>query len=331
MPARPAQATTTMTNVLIILTLPEPVRNRYYEHIRRTFPQAAVTMVDHVTKAEAHIGAADVLLTFGAQIGEYADGLFKKATRLKWIQALGTGVDNLADQPALGPEVWLTNLHGIHGAAMSEAALMAMLALSRELPRAVRNQDLGLWERWPARLLDGKIVGMFGIGAIAADLAPKCKALGMTTVGISSAKRAVPGFDRMFGRDELLAAVRDLDHFVILTPYTLETRGIVNAAVLSAMKPTSCLINLARGGVVDEDALLAALQTKRIAGAALDVFAKEPLPGDHPFWSLKNVVITPHLGGFYDTYVDQALPVIEENMRRFLAGAPETMINLVKR
>ncbi len=320
-----------MTNVLIILTLPEPVRNRYYEHIRRTFPQASVTMVDHVTKADAHIGAADVLLTFGAQIGEHADALFRKATRLKWIQALGTGVDNLADQPALGPEVWLTNLHGIHGAAMSEAALMAMLALSRELPRAVRNQDHELWERWPSRLLDGKTVGMFGVGAIAVDLAPKCKALGMTTVGISSAKRAVPGFDRMFGRDELTAAVRDLDHFVILTPYTPDTRGIVDAAVMSAMKPTGYLINLARGGVVDEDALLAALQNKKIAGAALDVFAKEPLPSGHPFWSMKNVIITPHLGGFYDTYVDRALPVIEENMRRFLAGAPETMINLVKR
>ncbi|MBV8537717.1 MAG: D-2-hydroxyacid dehydrogenase, partial [Alphaproteobacteria bacterium] len=291
-----------MTNVLIILTLPEPVRNRYYEHIRRTFPGAAVTMVDHVTKAEAHIGAADVLLTFGAQIGEHADALFRKAKRLRWIQALGTGVDNLADQPALGPEVWLTNLHGIHGAAMSEAALMAMLALSRELPRAVRNQDHGMWERWPSRLLDGTTVGMFGIGAIAVDLAPKCKALGMTTVGISSAKRAVPGFDRMFGRDELRAAVRDLDHFVILTPYTVETKGIVNAAVLAAMKPVSYVINLARGGVVDEDALLAALQDKKIAGAALDVFAKEPLPSDHPFWSMKNVIITPHLGGFYDTY-----------------------------
>lgn len=320
-----------MTNVLIILTLPEPVRNRYYDHIRKTFPQLAVTMVDHVTKAEPYIASANVLLTFGAQIGEHADALFKKAAQLQWIQALGTGVDNLADPPSLGRAVWLTNLHGIHGAAMSEAALLSMLALSRELPRAIRNQDQQKWERWPARLLDGKTVGMFGIGAIAADLAPKCKALGMTTVGISSAKRAVPGFDRMFGRDELAEAVRELDYFVILTPYTPETRGIVGAAVLSAMKPTSYLINLARGGVVDEDALLAALQGGRIAGAALDVFAREPLPTQHPFWSLKNVIMTPHLGGFYDTYVDKALPVIEENMRRFLAGAPESMINLVKR
>jgi D-2-hydroxyacid dehydrogenase (NADP+) len=320
-----------MPNVLIILSLPEPVRNRYYDHIRKTFPQLAVTMVDHVTKADPHIGAADVLLTFGAQIGEHADALFKKASKLGWIQALGTGVDNLADQPALRREVWITNVHGIHGAAMSEAALMSMLALSRDLPRVVRNQDQARWDRWPARLLDGKTVGMLGIGAIAVDLAPKCKALGMTTVGISSSPRPVSGFDRMYGRDELAAAVRDLDHFVILTPYTPETRGIVGAAVLSAMKPSSYLINLARGGVVDEEALLAALQGERIAGAALDVFAKEPLPPDHPFWRLKNVIVTPHLGGFYDTYMDRALPIIEENMRRFLAGTPETMINLVKR
>ena len=320
-----------MTNVLIILTLPEPVRNRYYDHIRKTFPQLAVTMVDHVTKAGPHIDTANVLLTFGAQIGEHADALFRKAAQLEWIQALGTGVDNLADQPALGPSVWLTNVHGIHGAAMSEAALMAMLALSRDLPRVVRNQERHLWERWPGRLLDGKAVGMLGVGAIAIDLAPKCKALGMTTVGMTSAKRAVAGFDRMYAREDLVGAVRDLDYVVILTPYTPETRGIVGRDVLAAMKPTSYLINLARGGVVDEDALLIALKDRRIAGAALDVFAKEPLPEDHPFWSMPNVIITPHLGGFYDTYVDRALPIIEENMRRYLAGTPETMINLVKR
>lgn len=320
-----------MTNVLIILNLPEPVRNRYYEHIRRTFPQLTVTMVDHVTKAEPHIGTANVLLTFGAQIGEHADSLFKKAVALQWIQALGTGVDNLADQPALGREVWLTNVHGIHGAAMSEAALLAMLALGRDLPRAIRNQDEHRWERWPGRLLDGKTVGMFGIGAIAVDLGPKCKALGMTTVAITSARRTVAGFDRMYDRADLISAVRDLDYFVILTPYTPETRHIVGPAVLAGMKPTSYLINLARGGVVDEDALLKALHERKIAGAALDVFAKEPLPDDHPFWSLDNVIVTPHLGGFYDTYVDRALPIIEENMRRFLAGTPQTMINLVKR
>jgi phosphoglycerate dehydrogenase-like enzyme len=214
---------------------------------------------------------------------------------------------------------------------MSEAAIMAMLAMGRDFPRTVRNQDRHLWERWPASLLDGKKLGILGIGVIAETLAPKCKALGMTVVGISSAERTVAGFDRVYGRDELLAAVRDLDYLVALTPYSPATRHIVNAAIFSAMKPTSYFINLARGGVVDEQALIKALENDQIAGAALDVFNDEPLPEDHPLWSMKNVIVTAHLGGFYDGYADRALPVVEENIRRFLAGDLTNMINVVRR
>jgi phosphoglycerate dehydrogenase-like enzyme len=153
----------------------------------------------------------------------------------------------------------------------------------------------------------------------------------MKVIGITSARRAMPHFDRIYGRDELLTAVREIDYLVLLTPYSSQTHNLVGEAVFAAMKRTSYLINLARGGVVDETALLRALQDGRIAGAALDVFAQEPLPGDHPFWGMKNVVISPHLGGFYDRYVDNALPTIEANMRKFLAGDTETMINLVTR
>jgi phosphoglycerate dehydrogenase-like enzyme len=195
----------------------------------------------------------------------------------------------------------------------------------------VRNQDRHVWERWPARLLDGKKLGILGVGVIAEALAPKCKALGMTVIGISSLPRTVPGFDRVYGRDELVSAVRDLDYLVALTPYSPTTRHIVNAAVFLAMKSTSYFINLARGGVVDEDALINALEKGLLAGAALDVFNREPLPGDHPFWAMKNVIVTPHLGGFYDGYADRALPVVEENLRRFLAGDTMKMINVVRR
>jgi D-2-hydroxyacid dehydrogenase (NADP+) len=153
----------------------------------------------------------------------------------------------------------------------------------------------------------------------------------MTVVGISSVQRTVVGFDRMYGRDEFIFAVRDLDYLVVLTPYSPATRHIVNAAIFLAMKPTSYFINLARGGVVDEGALIQALENGQIAGAALDVFSHEPLPEDHPFWSMKNVIVTPHLGGFYDGYADRALPVVEENIRRFLAGDTTNMINVVKR
>jgi D-2-hydroxyacid dehydrogenase (NADP+) len=284
-------------------------------------------MVDHHSKVGPHIGSADILITFGAHM---SDHVLKEGTNLKWVQALGTGVDGIIGEPSLRGDVLVTNMHGLHGDSMSDSAFLSMLALSRDLPRALRNQARHAWDRVPSRLLKGKTVGIFGIGAIAADLAPKCRMFGMTVVGITAVKREVAGFDRMYGRAELEQAVRDLDYLILLTPYTPETRNIVGAGVLAAMKPTSFLINLARGGIVDEDALIKALKEGRIAGAALDVFATEPLPQDHAFWAMENVIVTPHLGGFHDQYAEQALPTVEKNVRRFLAGDIKNMINVVQ-
>jgi D-2-hydroxyacid dehydrogenase (NADP+) len=316
-----------MTKLLILLAMPEKVRMQYHDGIKARFPDLAISVVDHHSKVDPYVGSADVLVTFGPMM---ADHVLAKAANLKWVQALGTGVDGIVDQPSLRKEIILTNLHGIHGPPVSEAAFMSMLALSRQLPRSVRNQTAHNWERFPARLLKDKTVGIFGIGVIAMELAPKCKAFGMKVVGISSARRDVPGFDRVYARDQLAEAVRELDYLVLLTPYTPETRNIVDAKVFAAMKPGAYLVNLARGGVVDESALMDALGSKRLAGAALDVFAREPLPEDHPLWDLEQVIITTHQGGFCDVYVDFALPVIDHNLRKFLAGDTDGMINLVR-
>jgi D-2-hydroxyacid dehydrogenase (NADP+) len=315
-----------MTNLLILLAMPEAVRNQYRDRLRARFPELGINLVDHHSKVGPHIAAADALLTFAPML---SSKVLEQAARLKWVQALGTGVDNLTDQPALRKDVIVTNVHGIHGAPVSEAAIASMLALARNLPRAVRAQDTRQWLRWPAQLLHNKTVGIFGIGAIAEELAPKCKAFGMRTIGISSSPRAVAGFDRMHGRDKLVDVVGEFDFFVLLTPLTEKTRNSIDAKVLAAMKPTSILVNLARGGVVDEAALLNALQAGRLAGAALDVFNKEPLPVDHPFWAMENVIITTHQGGFCDVYIDHALPTVEANMQCFLDGNIGGMINVV--
>ena len=315
-----------MANLLILLSLPEPVRYQYRDRLQRGFPELKIDVVDHRSKAAPLIADVDALLTFTPMM---ADELLRDAVKLKWIQTLGTGVDNLIDLPSLRKDVIITNVHGIHGAPVSEAALAAMFALSRDLPRFVRNQERREWARWPARLLDGKTVGIFGLGVIAEALAPKCKALGMRVVGISSAPRKLAGFDQIVARDDLVAAMRDLDYFVLLTPLTPQTRGIIGLEVLAAMKHTAYLVNLARGGVVDEAALLDVLARRAIAGAALDVFAQEPLPSDHPFWALDNVIISTHQGGFCDVYPDLALPTVEANMRCFLAGDTDHMINVV--
>ena len=317
-----------MTSLLIVLAMPEYVVERYREPLVARFPDIEINAVDHRDKIDPYIARADILLTFGAMM---SDEVFQKAKSLKWVQALGTGVDRIADSPSLGRGVLITNIHGIHGAPVAEAALGFMLALSRQLPRSVRAQDRHAWERFPARLLDGKTVGMFGIGVIAEALAPRCKALGMRVEGVSSAPRDVPGFDRMLPRAALVEAVRGWDYFVLLTPHTPATFHAVDETVFRAMKPGGYFINLGRGETVDEGAMLRALEEGRLAGAALDVFAVEPLPAEHGLWSMPNVIVTPHLGGFYDEYPDRCLPVVEANLRRFLAGEREHMINLVNR
>jgi D-2-hydroxyacid dehydrogenase (NADP+) len=315
-----------MANVLILLTLPEPVRSQYRDRLRRCFPEITIELVDHHSKTGPYIAAADALITFAPMLSSQ---VLESAKRLKWIQALGTGVDNLIDQAALRKDVIVTNVPGIHGAPVSEAALAAMLALARGLPRAIRAQDERQWRRFPAQLLHDKTVGIFGIGQIAEALAPKCKAFGMRVVGVTSAPRNIAGFDRMHRREELAQVVGDFDFLVLLTPLTAATRNSIDTKIFAAMKPTSYLINLARGGVVDEPALIEALNDKRLAGAALDVFSLEPLPVDHPFWSMPNVIITTHQGGFCDVYIDYALPTVETNMECFLKGDFNGMINVV--
>jgi phosphoglycerate dehydrogenase-like enzyme len=317
-----------MTRLLILLTLPEKIRMQYYKGLREAFPEMSIDLVDHHSKVDPYIGSADILLTFGAHM---ADHVLEKGKKLRWIQALGTGVDGIVDRPPFRKGVLVTNMHGLHGDSVPEAAIMLMLALARDLPRALRQRNARKWERYPSQLLKGKTVGIFGVGAIARSLAPKCRSFGMTVVGITSAPRAMEGFDRMVHRDDLESAVRELDFLVLLTPYTPETHGIVGAKMLAAMKPSAFLVNLARGGIVDEDALVGALREKRLAGAALDVFAAEPLPEDHPLWSMDNVIVTPHLGGFHDQYAEEALPTVVENFRKFLAGDLDNMKNVVKR
>ncbi len=318
-----------MPRLLILLTLPPDVTEQYRQRLGKTFPELTIDVVASRDKLGDALKDADVLLTFGQMMKNLKLDL-EGADNLKWVQALGTGLDGITDQPALKPSVTVTSLHGVHGAPVSEAALATMLALARDLPGFVRAQDEHQWKRWPAKLLQGKTVGILGIGVIAEALAPKCKAMGMNVVGITSSPRKVAGFDRIHPIGELLTVLPSVDHFVLLTPYSAATHHMIDAKVFAAMKPTSYFINVARGGVVDEDALIEALRNKKIAGAALDVFNQEPLPPDNPLWDFKNVIITTHQGGFCDTYPDLAMPILEHNMRCFLKGDMKGMMNVAR-
>ena len=319
-----------MPRLLLLLTLPPDVVEQYRLRLGGLFPDLAIDVVSRREDIAAPLREAEILVTFG-QMMKNLDVELTDAPRLRFIQALGTGMDGITDQTALKPEVVVTSLHGVHGPPVSEAALAGMLVLSRNLQGAVRAQDERQWKRWPARLLHEKTVGIVGIGVIAEALAPKCRAFGMKVLGVSSAPREVAGFDRVHGMDALLDVLPQCDYVVLLTPYTPATHHLFDAQAFAAMKPRSYLVNVARGGVVDEDALMSALKPGgNLAGAALDVFAHEPLPPDHPLWSFENVIITTHQGGFCDTYVDLAMPILEHNVRAFLAGDLKAMMNVVR-
>ncbi len=317
-----------MTTLLIALAMAEDFIASLREPLRAHFPKVRVQSVDTRDKIAPAIVEADIFLAFAGMADEAA---FGRASRLKWVQVLGTGTDRVADSHTLNPAAIVTNLPGIHGAPVSEAAISLMLALARNLPLTLRSQERREWVRVPGPLLDGKVAAILGVGTIAAALAPRLTALGMRVIGISSAPREVAGFERIYPRETLVETVRQCDYLITLTPLTPATNRIVGDTVFRAMKRGSFFINVGRGATVDEDALVRALADGHLAGAGLDVLTTEPLPKNHALWTAPNVIITPHMGGLYREYAERSLPVIEENLRRFLAGAAETMLNRVTR
>lgn len=313
---------------IIYIGAPEAPAEAFAQRARADFPELNLLATDNRLAAQAQ--AQDALGIIGHHF-QFDEALLQHAPQLQWIQSLTTGTDAILKLKALRPEVRVTSTRGMHGPQMSELVFMHMLALTRDLPRILANQAAGHWERWPQPLLWGKTAVIVGVGAIAEDMAPRMKAFGMTVYGVSNSPRVPAGFDGMFSRTDLTKAAAQADYLVLVVPHSPETENLVNAEVIAAMRPDAYLINVARGGVLDEEALLQALRARRIAGAALDVFRQQPLPSDHPLWREPRVLISPLIGGMSNVYLEQAYPIVRDNLRRFLTGRAAEMVNLVAR
>jgi phosphoglycerate dehydrogenase-like enzyme len=299
-----------------------------FDGVQERFPEIHLHTARTWAEADEHLGTADVLVTVGhGFVPEVAD----RMPRLKWMQSMISGTDFARRGLANRADVLVTSARGIHGAEMTEAALFHMLCLARNARRSVRAHDERRWDSWDPHVLDGATVGIVGIGVVGSHLARALGALGMTVVGVSRTARAVPGIEKMVGRADLTRVAPELDYLVLTVPLDKETHHLVDASVLDAMKPTAFLLNLARGGVVDTAALIEALRRDSIAGAGLDTFEEEPLPSDNPLWTLENVFITAHMGGRSDRYARLVLRIFEPNLRRFLDGDLDSMVNVVER
>lgn len=316
-------------SVLMILQVPDAIRQQYETGVRQAFPDLALHVVADPSHADPFLAEATVIVTHGPYLGARAGHIYSHAPKLQWVQGIGVGVDNIADHPNLDADVMVTNIHGTQGIPMTELALSLMLSLARKLPRSFQNKLDHRWERWPSKLLNGKTIGIVGVGSIAETLAPACKALGMHVVGIGS-RAEVPNFDRMLPRSSLPSAVSEFDYLLLLVPYSPDTHHIVDSQVIAAMKPDAFLINIARGGVLDEDALLSALRERKIAGAALDVFMTEPLPTDHALWDLDNLIITCHQGVVHEDVARINVPIICANLRAFLSNDWQALQHVIR-
>lgn len=311
-----------MTKVLILHFSAE----KYHERLAKRFPAVEFHAVHHAKEAEPAIGGVEVIMGLGHHI---PPALIAAAPKLKWVQALTTGTETLTVPGVLPPHVLLTSTRGIHGPQMSELAFLNMIALNRNFRKMQRNQAEAKWDQWDQPILDGKTIVIVGLGILAEHLAERCKLFGMTVIGISSGRSQAPHFDEIHPRSELAKQAARADFLMLLVPYSKETHQLVSREVIAAMKPSAFLINLARGGVLDEAALIEHLQAGKIAGAGLDIFSVQPLPPDNPLWRMPNVIITPNIGGRSDRFVDQTMTILEPNLQAFIDGRLKDLRNLV--
>lgn len=245
-----------------------------------------------------------------------------RAPRLTWVQSLTGGMDQWLASPDVPPAVTLTCARGTHRLQMPENILGALFLITKQLGPIVLDQRERRWTRRINPTLAGTTLGILGLGAIGAEVARKATALDMRVIGTKRDGAKVPGVERVDGPDGTDAVLREADFVLLLLPSTTDTRNIMNRTTLVRMKPSAWLLNFGRGDLIVDDDLVEAVKAKQITGAVLDVFRKEPLPSDHPFWTTDGIVVLPHVGGLHPERDRLVAELFVENLRRFAAGEP---------
>lgn len=287
---------------------------RYPPLLRRALPHARFLFCRSPAEVLRKMPEAEV--AFGYRI---PPGAFAAARRLRLIQATSAGVDGFLRAP-LPAGVPLCRAVGVFEERMAEYALAYLLAVSQGVPRAFAQQAARRWAPFVPRHLQGRLLGIAGYGAIGRVIGQRARAFGMRVWGLRRSGGRARGAERTFGLPELTAFLKPLDFLVVLLPLTPVTRGLIGRRELQGMQRTAWLMNIGRGPVVDEAALLTALDRGWIAGAVLDVFSKEPLPPDHPFWRHPKVIVTPHIAG--PAFPEREVALLAENLRRLRTGRP---------
>jgi len=303
-----------------------PFLPRHVEHLQQIAPGSRIIIIDQPSDLAEKASAADVLILWPHAVPDIL-AFFRDTATLRWVHLFTSGVDSLVNSEAgNNPNYRITSTKGIHGYPISDHVLAFIFTFLRQFHAAAAAQREHRW-RFGALSVDcremaGLTVGIIGVGNIGLEVARKCKLLGMTVLGAKRHSIQNEWLDHCYAIDELDRLLEQADFVVLSLPLTDDSKQMIGRRELQAMKKSAILINIARGGVVDQQALIEALQSGEIAGAGLDVTDPEPLPPDNPLWDMPNVIITPHISAQSPQYMDRAIEVIGENLRRFIADEP---------
>ena len=292
------------------------------ERIHSEFPQIEAERLSSYKNVDEHIRDAEIFFGWSLR-GEQV----RVAKKLRWIHSTAAAVHQLMSPELRASDIVVSNARSVHGPVVAEHAVALMFALAKRLPAATRYQQQHLWAQEPISCqnphpteLAGSTLGLVGYGAIGSEVARSATALGMRVLVVRLHPQRESTAAQIFGPDGVDEVVAQSDFLVLAAPVTEQTQHVINAERLARMKPEAYVINVARGSLIDESALVAALSAGRIAGAALDVAGEEPLPASSPLWSLENCFVTPHLSGASDSLWVRQADLLLDNLGRWFSG-----------
>jgi phosphoglycerate dehydrogenase-like enzyme len=263
------------------------------------------------------LAEGEIILSFGAP-----PGTLGQMPKLKWIQSMSVGVDQWMERDDLKPSHMVTAARGTHRVQMPENILGAIFHITKPYMQAALEQQHSRWTRRMSVPIAGKTLGILGLGAVGQELARKAAALEMRVIGTKRTVEPVAHVDKVYQPRQVDEVLGQSDFVVLLLPVTDATRNMIDKERLACMRPSAWLLNFARGALIVDEDLIAAVKAKTIAGAILDVFRTEPLPSNHPFWKAEGISVLPHIGGGHPTRDQMVAELFAENARRYLAGEP---------
>jgi phosphoglycerate dehydrogenase-like enzyme len=275
---------------------------------------------------------ATVLFNWSGSLALFRE-VFALCPNLRWVHSRSVGLERTLFPELVASSLPLTNSIGVYSAALGEFVAAAILYFAKDLRRMIRSQAAGVWDPFDVTMVSGRTLGIVGYGDIGRAIAARVRPLGMRVLAVRRNASAARGADALveqtYGPEQRMEMIARSDYAVIAAPLTDETRGMIGAAEFAAMKATAVVINVGRGPIIDEAVMIDALRAGRIKGAALDVFDQEPLPAGHPFYSMENVLLSPHCADHTATWLDEAMELFIAQYERFRKGEP--LLNVVNK